>query len=75
MLPCSNRFYLAMMEAELGLAQNMKVVENDILYLSTKFQLNFSTVTHEMAKIPLIAIGRVLWTVLTFHHSGRIFSP
>ena len=41
-----------MLEAELGLAQNMNVVENDILLLTTKFQLNRSNVAYEKMKIP-----------------------
>ena len=44
-----------MLEAELGLAQNMKVLGNDVLYLPVKFQLDRSTVACKMTEIPLTA--------------------
>ena len=59
----SDLFNSSMLEAELGLDQNMKVVENDVIYLPEKFQLNRSTVSCEMIEIPLTAKCPVLWTV------------
>ena len=65
-LTLSVRFCSTMLEAELALAQNMKVVENGILQVPIKFQLNRSNVICEKTKIPLlvqVTFQSSAWTV------------
>ena len=65
---------LSMLKADSDLDQNMKFVGNGFIKLPIQFQLNQSSVTCDITKLPLTAKCTVSQAVLRFHILASFFT-